>query len=122
MKAHGSYRRSKARVWAAIALTIASGVFETALADAAAQARRLAHFEWLRERGVFESRSVVDGVPRLVIGTGRYKTDDYSLAAFCKIVFDYYAEENSAHTRMLVIDAATNQQIAYVDATGYHGI
>ncbi len=93
---------------------------QLALADPTMQARRQVHFEWLKQRDVFSRMGVVDGVPQLVLGSGRDKADPVSLAVFCKVVFDYFAELDPKYTQMIVIDGVTGQRVAVVDARGTH--
>lgn len=91
-----------------------------AVADAAAQARRQAHFEALKSHDVFRSMGITNGVPRLVLGAWSEQTDEESLIAFCAVIFDYYHELDSQYTQMVVIDGATGEQFATVDGDGFH--
>lgn len=91
-----------------------------AYADAADQARRMTHFQWLQARGIFQSMGVVNGVPQLVLGSQRTKADNNAMAVFCRIIFDYFVENNSAVTNMVVIDSITGNQFAVVDSRGFH--
>jgi hypothetical protein len=91
-----------------------------ARADAADQARRVTHFQWLQARGIFQSMGVVNGVPQLVLGPQRAKADNNAMAVFCKIIFDYFAESNPAVKNLVVIDSASGNQFATVDSSGFH--
>lgn len=89
-------------------------------ADAEAQARRLHHFDVVKEHGIFADMGVVNGVPQLTLGAQRDDTDIESLGQFCIVIFDYYAELDPVYTTMNVVDGATGQLFATVDANGFH--
>jgi hypothetical protein len=109
-----------------LAISIAAlyllGIFTVPLAhaNAADQARRITHFQWLQSRGVFQSMGVVSGTPQLVLGSKRGLVDNNAMAVFCQIIFDYFVENNPAVTTMVVIDGTTGTQFAIVDSSGFH--
>jgi hypothetical protein len=59
-------------------------------------------------------------VATLVLGANKDRTEPTSLRMFCRIIFDYYQEQDPQLTRLIVKDSASGAQIGYVDASGYH--
>jgi hypothetical protein len=80
----------------------------------------MTHFSWLQSRAVFQSMGTANGVPQLVLGSGKSQTDPYSLGVFCRIMFDYFVENDPAVSKMNVIDGASGQLFAIVDVAGFH--
>lgn len=114
-------RRARSRATgAAIVLTVMTMLLTgIAFASPADQARRLRHFDALQRLQIFQSMQIVNGIPRLMLGAKRSDTDLESLGAFCKIIFDYYAELDTKYVTMDVIDSVTGQRFATVDARGF---
>jgi hypothetical protein len=116
-------RKERIGAWAAFVMVGSTLIVcPTSLAQSVdtTQERRLRHFDVLRERGFFESMSVVRGIPTLVLGATKDRTDPVSFRAFCWHIYDYYKNVDANYAELRIVDGSTNRLLAVINETGYH--